>query len=166
VALDNGRVVARAAWVQPPGAVGANGTVSPGRALPCPSRPGVSRFVRPPGWPRSTSWCPASPIRRNWLIAVRAGEPAGLVGVAGEDACFPQLTYLGLLDPTALGDLLIATIPGLVDRGAREVVADADAHRVATVAELERTGFRRVRSRIPFTPPPPCAPVTLSRRVQ
>ncbi|AGL18531.1 hypothetical protein [Actinoplanes sp. N902-109] len=87
----------------------------------------------------------------NWLVAEHAGTVAGLAGTAG-DACFPQLTYLGLLDPAARADLLIEAVRLLSERGAREVVADADAHRVATVSELERTGFRRIRSRIPFTP--------------
>jgi hypothetical protein len=36
--------------------------------------------------------------------------------------------------------------------GAREVVADVDAHRVAVLAELERTGFRQLRSRVAFEP--------------
>ena len=40
----------------------------------------------------------------------------------------------------------------LADGGAREVVADVDAHRVAVLAELERTGFRQLRCRVVFGP--------------
>ncbi|MDG4830401.1 acetyltransferase [Solwaraspora sp. WMMD1047] len=87
----------------------------------------------------------------EWRIALDGGEPVGLVGTAGE-ACFPLIGYLGLLDEGVRGDLLAEAVRALAGAGAREVVADVDAHRVATVAELERTGFRRLRSRIRFTP--------------
>ncbi|MCA2219170.1 acetyltransferase [Jidongwangia harbinensis] len=86
-----------------------------------------------------------------WRIALHAGEPAGIVGTAG-DACYPLLAYLGLLDDGARGELLAEAVAVLAAGGAREVVADADAHRVATVAELERTGFRQVRARVVFAP--------------
>ena len=42
--------------------------------------------------------------------------------------------------------------------GAREVIADVDAHRVAVLAELERTGFRQLRSRVVFAPATGTAP--------
>jgi hypothetical protein len=32
------------------------------------------------------------------------------------------------------------------------VIADVDHHRVAVVAELERTGFRQLRARVTFAP--------------
>ncbi|WP_213001764.1 acetyltransferase [Winogradskya consettensis] len=88
----------------------------------------------------------------GWRIVLRHGEPVGLAGTSG-DACFPQITYLGLFDEGALGDTLIDAVNALTAGGAREVVADVDGHRVAATAELERTGFRRLRSRIAFTPP-------------
>jgi hypothetical protein len=87
----------------------------------------------------------------EWRIALAGGEPVGLVGTAGE-ACFPLIGYLGLLDDGVRGELLAEAVRTLAAAGAREVVADVDAHRVATVAELERTGFRRLRCRIRFTP--------------
>ncbi|GAB3932574.1 hypothetical protein GCM10027614_02010 [Micromonospora vulcania] len=37
------------------------------------------------------------------------------------------------------------------------MIADVDAHRVAVLAELERTGFRQLRARVIFTPPVPAA---------
>ncbi|MDG4791149.1 acetyltransferase [Micromonospora sp. WMMD1102] len=86
-----------------------------------------------------------------WRIALRAGEPVGLVGTAG-DACYPLIAYLGLLDEAALGELLAEAVRVLADGGAHEVVADVDAHRVRVVAELERTGFRQLRSRVVFVP--------------
>lgn len=87
-----------------------------------------------------------------WRVALDAtGVPVGLVGTAG-DACYPLVAYLGLLDDAARGELLAEAVRVLADGGAREVVADADAHRVAVVAELERTGFRQVRSRVVFAP--------------
>ncbi|WP_433231589.1 acetyltransferase [Micromonospora sp. CA-248260] len=87
----------------------------------------------------------------TWRVALAAGEPVGLAGAAG-DACFPMLGYLGVLDPSARGDLLADSVAALAADGAREVVADVDAHRVAVVAELERTGFRQLRSRLIFAP--------------
>ena len=87
----------------------------------------------------------------NWRIALDAGEPVGIVGTAG-DACYPLMAYLGLLDDAVRADLLAEAVAVLVAGGAREVVADVDAHRVAVVAELERTGFRQLRARIVFAP--------------
>ena len=88
----------------------------------------------------------------DWLIALDAGNPVGLAGTAG-DACYPLLVYLGLLDEAARSELLAEAVRVLAAGGAREVVADVDAHRVAVVAELERTGFRQLRSRVTFEPP-------------
>ncbi|MEU7978490.1 acetyltransferase [Micromonospora sp. NPDC049081] len=87
----------------------------------------------------------------SWRVALAAGEPVGLAGPTG-DACFPMLGYVGVLDPSARGDLLADSVVALAADGAREVVADVDAHRVAVVAELERTGFRQLRSRLIFEP--------------
>ncbi|WP_431917707.1 acetyltransferase [Micromonospora wenchangensis] len=87
----------------------------------------------------------------NWRVALVDGEPVGLAGTTG-DACFPQLGYLGLLDGAARGELLGDSVAALAADGAREVVADVDAHRVAVVAELERTGFRQLRTRLFFEP--------------
>ncbi|MET8234225.1 acetyltransferase [Micromonospora sp. NPDC005298] len=88
---------------------------------------------------------------RGWRVALAAGEPAGLVGTAG-DACYPLLAYLGLLDEAARPELLAEAVRVLADGGAREVIADVDAHRVAVLAELERTGFRQLRARVLFAP--------------
>ena len=87
----------------------------------------------------------------EWRIALRAGEPVGLAAATGE-TCYPMIAYLGLLDTAARGDLLAGAVGTLAADGAYEVVADVDAHRVAVVAELERTGFRRLRSRVAFQP--------------
>ncbi|GAB3863379.1 hypothetical protein GCM10029963_71850 [Micromonospora andamanensis] len=102
----------------------------------------------------------------NWRVALDGDEPVGLAGPTA-DACFPMIAYLGLLDDavrdgtvrndtvrggTALGELVADAVAALAAAGAYEVVADVDAHRVAVVAELERTGFRRIRSRVVFTP--------------
>ncbi|MFE9694703.1 hypothetical protein [Micromonospora sp. NPDC005806] len=98
----------------------------------------------------------------GWRVALQAGEPVGLVGTAG-DACYPLIAYLGLLDEAVRGELLAEAVRVLVAGGAREVVADVDAHRVAVVAELERTGFRQLRSRVLFAPaatPPSGSAVT------
>ncbi|GAB3808372.1 GNAT family N-acetyltransferase [Micromonospora zhanjiangensis] len=95
------------------------------------------------------SWLTGPP--GDWRVALRGGEPVGLAGTAG-DACYPLLAYLGLLDEDARGELLADAVRVLAEGGAREVVADVDAHRVAVVADLERTGFRRLRSRITFAP--------------
>lgn len=87
----------------------------------------------------------------NWRVALDAGKPIGLAGTAGE-ACYPLLAYLGLLDDGARADLIAEAVRVLADGGAREVVADVDARRVAVLAELERTGFRRLRCRVTFGP--------------
>ncbi|WP_238432861.1 acetyltransferase, partial [Micromonospora tarensis] len=88
----------------------------------------------------------------RWRVAVRAGEPVGLAGTFG-DACYPLLAYLGLLDEAARPDLLAEAVRVLAADGAREVIADVHAHRVAVRAELERTGFRQLRCRVVFAPP-------------
>ncbi|MDG4810639.1 acetyltransferase [Micromonospora sp. WMMD1120] len=85
----------------------------------------------------------------RWRVAVRDGEPVGLAGTFG-DACYPLLAYLGLLDEAARPELLAEAVRVLAADGAYEVIADVDAHRVAVRAELERTGFRQVRSRVTF----------------
>jgi hypothetical protein len=87
----------------------------------------------------------------DWRVALDAGEPVGLVGTAGE-ACYPLIAYLGLLDQAVRAELLAEAVRVLAAGGAREVVADVDAHRVAVLAELERTGFRQLRSRVVFEP--------------
>jgi hypothetical protein len=88
----------------------------------------------------------------DWRIALDAGQPVGLAAPAG-DACYPLLAYLGLLDEAARPELIAETVRVLSAGGAREVIADVDAHRVAVLAELERTGFRQLRARVAFTPP-------------
>ncbi|MEU7800197.1 acetyltransferase [Micromonospora arborensis] len=87
----------------------------------------------------------------EWRVARRAGTPVGLVGTAG-DACYPLLAYLGLLDEAARPELLAEAVRVLAAGGAREVIADVDAHQVAVLAELERTGFRQLRARVVFAP--------------
>src|SRR5439155_19802347 len=87
----------------------------------------------------------------DWRIALDAGEPVGLVGTAGQ-ACYPLIAYLGLLNEAVRSELLAEAVRVLAAGGAREVVADVDAHRVAVLAELERTGFRQLRSRVVFEP--------------
>ncbi|AVT40601.1 acetyltransferase [Plantactinospora sp. BB1] len=87
----------------------------------------------------------------NWRIALDGARPVGLVGTAG-DACYPIIGYLGLLDEAVRGELLAEAVRVLAEGGAREVIADVDAHRVRVLAELERTGFRQVRSRVVFVP--------------
>ncbi|WP_233578847.1 acetyltransferase [Micromonospora sp. BL4] len=87
----------------------------------------------------------------DWRIALADGEPVGLVGPAG-DACYPLIAYLGLLDEAVRSELLVEAVRALAAGGAREVIADVDAHRVAVLAELERTGFRQLRSRVVFAP--------------
>ncbi|MFF5180721.1 acetyltransferase [Micromonospora sp. NPDC000316] len=87
----------------------------------------------------------------QWRVGSADGEPVGLVRPTG-DACFPLIAYLGLLDDAVRGELLVEAVRLLAEDGAREVTADVDAHRVAVLAELERTGFRQVRSRVTFTP--------------
>ncbi|MEU7750451.1 acetyltransferase [Micromonospora sp. NPDC049101] len=88
----------------------------------------------------------------NWRVALEAGQPVGLAGTFG-DACYPLLAYLGLLDEAARPELLAEAVRVLAAGGAREVIADVDARRVAVLAELERTGFRQLRSRVVFAPP-------------
>lgn len=95
------------------------------------------------------AWLTGPP--EEWRIALDAGEPVGLAGTAGE-ACYPLLAYIGLLDEAVRGELLAEAVRVLAAGGAREVVADVDAHRVAALAELERTGFRQLRSRVVFAP--------------
>ncbi|MFY1577488.1 acetyltransferase [Verrucosispora sp. WMMD703] len=87
----------------------------------------------------------------NWRVALHGDQPMGLAGPTA-DACFPMIAYLGLLDESVLGELLAGSVAALAGGGAYEVVADVDAHRVTVVAELERTGFRRIRSRVVYTP--------------
>ncbi|MFC4019299.1 acetyltransferase [Micromonospora sp. GCM10011542] len=87
----------------------------------------------------------------NWRVALHDGEPVGLAGTAG-DACYPLLAYLGLLDEAVRAELLAEAVRVLADGGAREVIADVDARRVAVLAELERTGFRQLRTRVVFAP--------------
>ncbi|WP_341716644.1 acetyltransferase [Micromonospora sp. FIMYZ51] len=87
----------------------------------------------------------------GWRVALDGSEPVGLAAPVG-DACYPMIAYLGLLDAAARSELLVDAVAILADAGAYEVIADVDAHRVAVVAELERTGFRRLRSRVVFTP--------------
>ncbi|WP_216592202.1 acetyltransferase [Verrucosispora sioxanthis] len=96
------------------------------------------------------AWLTGTPLG-NWRVALHGDEPVGLAGPTA-DACFPMIAYLGLLDESVLGELLADAVAALAGGGAYEVVADVDAHRVAVVAELERTGFRRIRSRVVFTP--------------
>lgn len=105
---------------------------------------GVDLATDPLGWMAG----PAG----DWRIALDAGEPVGLVGTAAR-ACFPQIGYLGLLDGAVRAELLAEAVRVLADGGAREVLADVDAHRVAVLAELERTGFRQLRARVVFEPP-------------
>ncbi|MBM0206220.1 acetyltransferase [Micromonospora sp. STR1s_5] len=88
----------------------------------------------------------------EWRIALTAGNPVGLVGTAG-DACYPLLAYLGLLDEEARPEMLAEAVRVLAAGGAREVIADVESHRVTVLAELERTGFRQLRSRVVFAPP-------------
>ncbi|HWH01518.1 MAG TPA: acetyltransferase [Pilimelia sp.] len=87
----------------------------------------------------------------NWRVASAAGRPVGLAGLAG-DACFPLVAYLGVLDEAVRGQLMADAVRALAVGGAREVVADVDARRTAVLADLERTGLRRLRSRIRFVP--------------
>ncbi|GIG56198.1 hypothetical protein Lfu02_05700 [Longispora fulva] len=87
----------------------------------------------------------------DWRIALDAGEPVGLVGTAGV-ACYPLMAYLGVLDEAVRSELIAEAVRVMTADGAREVVADVDAHKVAVLAELERTGFRQLRSRVVFEP--------------
>jgi hypothetical protein len=87
----------------------------------------------------------------DWHVALLGDEPAGVVAAFG-DACYPLLAWLGLFDPAAREELIAEAVRVLAGAGAREVVADVDAHRVDVLAALERTGFRQIRSRVVFTP--------------
>jgi hypothetical protein len=87
----------------------------------------------------------------EWRIVLDDEKPVGLAGTAG-DACYPLLAYLALFDEAARGELLAEAVRVLAAGGAREVVADVDAHRVGIVADLERTGFRPIRSRVVYAP--------------
>jgi hypothetical protein len=95
------------------------------------------------------AWLSGPP--QTWRIALLDGEPVGLAAAAG-DACYPMIAYLGLIDPDALDALLADVVAVLLAGGAREMVADVDAHRTEVVAGLQRAGFRPVRARITFTP--------------
>ncbi|MGK5685173.1 acetyltransferase [Actinoplanes sp. URMC 104] len=90
-----------------------------------------------------------------WHVAHSGGEALGVAGTAGQ-ACWPLLGYLGVLPgvraPAARVALLAAAVRALTDGGAQEVVADVDADRTAVVADLERAGFRHVRSRLAYAP--------------
>ncbi len=99
----------------------------------------------------------------DWRIALDSGEPVGLAATAGQ-ACYPLIAYLGLLDEAVRGELLAEAVGVLAAGGAWEVLADVDAHRVAVLAELERTGFRQLRSRVVFEPAagPPSDPAVAS----
>ena len=63
-----------------------------------------------------------------------------------------MIAYLGLIDPAALHASLADVVAVLIAGGAAEVVADVDACRTGVVAQLERAGFRPVRSRVTVTP--------------
>ncbi len=86
-----------------------------------------------------------------WRIALDGGEPVGMVGTAG-DACYPLVAYVGLLDEAVRAELLAEAVRVLAAGGALEVVADVDASRGAVLTDLERSGFRRVRTRVVFQP--------------
>ncbi|MEV6305722.1 acetyltransferase [Actinoplanes sp. NPDC051861] len=90
-------------------------------------------------------------VSGTWRVALDSDVPVGLAGPTG-DACYPMIAYLGVLEEAALSDLVADAAATLEEQGAYEVVADVDAHRVAVVADLERLGFRRVRSRVAFMP--------------
>ncbi|MDI1463035.1 acetyltransferase [Catellatospora sp. KI3] len=90
----------------------------------------------------------------DWRVALVDGEPVGLTGPAG-DACYPMIAYLGLLDPpdpAVRAEMLADAVSGLVAGGALEIVADVDADRPGVRADLERTAFAPVRSRVHFAP--------------
>jgi hypothetical protein len=91
-----------------------------------------------------------SPVEA-WLVASLSGEPVGLAGTFG-DACYPLLSWFGVLDTAARPELLAEAVRVLADGGAREVIADVDSYRVAVLADLERTGLRQLRSRVLFEP--------------
>ena len=87
----------------------------------------------------------------DWRIAVDGSEPVGLIG-ATTQACFVMIAYLGVLDDAARVELLADAVGRLTDGGAYEVLADVDADRGPVLADLERLGFRPIRSRIRFEP--------------
>ena len=91
-----------------------------------------------------------SPVEA-WRVAELAGEPVGLAGTFG-DACYPMLSWFGGTDPAARPEALADAVRTLAAGGAYEVIADVDAHRVEVLADLERTGFRQLRSRVLFEP--------------
>ena len=87
----------------------------------------------------------------DWRIALDAGEPVGLVGTAG-DACYPLLAYLGVLDrPSGLN--CWPRRSGFLRPGEPSRWSPTWTHRVEVLADLERNGFRQVRSRVVFEPP-------------
>ena len=104
---------------------------------------GVDLAVDPLAWV-------SSPVEA-WRVTEGAGEPVGLAGTFG-DACYPMLSWFGLLDPAARPEALADAVRTLAAGGAYEVIADVDAHRVGVLADLERTGFRQLRSRVRFEP--------------
>ena len=61
-----------------------------------------------------------------------------------------MLGYLGVLSDAARPALLAAAVSTLLTGGAEQVVADADAARPDVIADLERSGFRRIRARLAF----------------
>jgi hypothetical protein len=110
----------------------------------------TARLVRGVDLARSPlEWLSGSPA--DWRIALDAGQPVGLAAGTG-DACFPMIAYLGVLDEAVRRELLADVVTTLAAAGAREVVADVDAHRLEVTAELERAGFTQFRSRMLFEP--------------
>lgn len=91
----------------------------------------------------------------GWRIAVDAGVPVGLAAAAG-DACYPMIAYLGVFNDAVRGELLNDAVRALAAEGALEVVADVDAGRDAVARDLERQGFKPVRSRVHFQPEERC----------
>lgn len=66
----------------------------------------------------------------DWRIALESGRTVGIMAATG-DACYPMIAYLGLLEESALGDLLADAVARLAAKGALEIVADVDAGRRA-----------------------------------
>jgi hypothetical protein len=95
------------------------------------------------------AWLTGPP--ESWRVALDGATPAGLAATVNE-TFYPTLAYLGLLDDAARPELLAEAVRFLAAAGAREVLADVDSHRVAVLADVERTGFRQVRSRVVFEP--------------
>jgi hypothetical protein len=101
---------------------------------------GVDLASNPLGWL-------SGPIQ-DWRVALDDnGEPVGLVAATG-DACFSMIAYLGVLRDEVRDELLAETIA--IWRS-DELVADVDAENHAARADLERHGFKAVRSRTRFT---------------